>query len=64
MDRLLLRVTEVAEALALSRTKSYGLIGRGEIESVTIDGVIRVPVSAVEDFVERLKSTAASVPPT
>jgi len=56
MDRLLLRVNEVAETLALSRTKTYGLIGRGEIPAVAIDGVIRVPVTAVEEFVERLMS--------
>jgi excisionase family DNA binding protein len=55
--KLLLRVTEVADTLSLGRTKSYELIARGVIPSVRIDGAVRVPASALEDFVRSLPTT-------
>jgi len=58
MPKLLLRVNETAERLSLGRSKAYQLIARGDIPSVRIDGVIRVPVSGLEDYVERLQSVS------
>lgn len=60
MTRLLLRPGEVAVALSCGRTKTYELIGRGAIRSVRIDGSIRVPVGAVEEYVAHLESQAAT----
>ena len=50
MKQVLCRVNEAAAALGLGRTKTYELIGRGSIRSVRIDNAVRVPVSAIEEF--------------
>jgi excisionase family DNA binding protein len=52
---LLLSVEEVARALGIGRSKTYELIAAGELEAVHIGRAARVPVAAVEDFVERLR---------
>ncbi len=54
MPKLLLRVSEVAEALSLGRTKSYELIAHGVLPSVRIDGSLRVPVAALAEYVGSL----------
>lgn len=59
--RLLLRVTEAAEILALSRTRVYELMMAGEIESLKIGGVRRIPREAVSEFVARLRSRGGDV---
>ena len=51
-QRFALRVPETAEALGLSRSKVYDLIGRGIIPSVRLDGSIRVPVDALKKILE------------
>jgi excisionase family DNA binding protein len=53
-NRGLLRVEEAAEWLGLSRTKAYELVYRGTLPSVTIGRSRRVPVAALEAFVNRL----------
>lgn len=55
-ERLLLRVHEAADMLGIGRTKAYELIGRGELQIVHIDGAARVPLVAVERYVDRLVS--------
>jgi excisionase family DNA binding protein len=57
--RLLYRVTEVAEALSLSRAKVYELITSGALRSVRIDGARRVRAADLEAFVQSLSSEAA-----
>ncbi|MGH8992631.1 MAG: helix-turn-helix domain-containing protein [Acidimicrobiia bacterium] len=52
---LLLSVEEVARALGIGRSKTYELIAAGQLEAVHIGRAARVPVAAVEDFVERLR---------
>lgn len=54
MTKLLLRVTETAERLSFGRTETYNLIARGVIPSVRIDGAVRVPAAALEDYVQGL----------
>lgn len=54
--RLLLPVGEAAEALGIGRTKVYELISVGELESVHIGRSCRVPVTALQDYIERLRS--------
>lgn len=51
----LLSVTEAARALRLGRSKTYELISSGELEVVHIGRCVRVPVKAVEAYVERLR---------
>jgi len=54
MTRLLLTVSEAAEALAISRSKLYELFAAGLVRSVRIDGSRRVPVEALETYVAGL----------
>lgn len=52
--RLLLRVEEAAEALAISRTALYAALRSGQIRAVHIGRSVRVPVAALEAYVARL----------
>lgn len=54
--QLLLKVHEAAAMLGIGRTKAYELIGRGELHLVHIDGAARVPLVAVQRYVDRLVS--------
>lgn len=51
-QRLLYRPTEAAEILGLSRSKVYELLGKGDLASITIGGVRRIPTQALVDFVD------------
>lgn len=48
MDRILLKPTEAADLLGISRSKTYELIGKGDIPSVRWAGGLRVPKEALE----------------
>ena len=52
--RILLSVEDAAERLALSRTRVYGLIKDGEIFSVRIGRLRRVPVESLTAYTARL----------
>lgn len=52
-ERLLWRVPECAEAIGMSRAKCYELVASGEIPSVQIGGVRRVPVDALRERIAR-----------
>ena len=52
--KLLLTTEEVARALGISRTKVYELILAGTLESVKIGSCRRVPVAALDAYVEAL----------
>jgi excisionase family DNA binding protein len=51
--RLLLRPTEAADAIGVSRSKAYTLISNGEIPSIRIGGSVRVPVEALRAWIDR-----------
>jgi excisionase family DNA binding protein len=53
--KLLVSIPEAAVVVGLGRTKLYELVARGEIATVRIGRAVRVPVRALEDFVERLQ---------
>lgn len=53
--RLLITVDEAAERLSIGRTAAYALVSSGELESVQIGRLRRVPASAVEEYVNRLR---------
>lgn len=53
---LLLKPEEAAEALGIARTRVYQLMRAGEIRSVKIGKVRRIPVAALHAYVERLQS--------
>ena len=50
---ILLTIPEAARRLRIGRTLAYELIGAGTLEVVHIGRAVRVPVDAVDDFVER-----------
>lgn len=52
---LLLTVSEAARMLGLGRSKTYELIAAGALEVVHIGRCCRVPVDAVEAYVDRLR---------
>lgn len=52
--RLMLRAEEVAERLAISRAKCYGLIASGELPSVQLGRrCLRVPLDALRQWIAR-----------
>ena len=53
--RLMLTIEEAARRLSVSRSTLYDLLQRGEIESVHIGSLRRVPVDCLEDFVARCR---------
>ena len=55
----LLRPEEAAALLAVSRSKVYELMRSGRLGAIKIDGSRRVPVDAVDDFIERAREDVA-----
>ena len=56
---LLVRPEDAARVLGIGRTKVYELIRSGELRSVRVGGLRRVPVAALDEFVARLETDAA-----
>lgn len=56
MNRLLLSPAETAVALGVSRSMIYKLMAAGELETVKVGRARRIPVEAVEAYVEQLRS--------
>ncbi|MBD0735782.1 helix-turn-helix domain-containing protein [Streptomyces sp. CBMA29] len=54
---VLLTVEEAARRLRIGRTTCYGLIRTGELESVPVGRLRRVPVDAPAAYVTRLRTT-------
>ena len=53
MERVLLTPMEAAEALCIGRSKVYDLIRNGDLISIKIGKLRRVPVAAVHDYTRR-----------
>jgi excisionase family DNA binding protein len=54
-DGLLLTVEEAAQRLRLGRTLVYRLISSGELESVTVGRLRRVPAECLDEYVAALR---------
>ena len=52
VPRLALRVTEAAAALAISRSKMYGLIAEGKVRAVLVGDVMRVRVRDLDLYLQ------------
>lgn len=50
-NKLLLRPTEAADAMGVSRSKAYVLISSGAIPSIRIGGSVRVPIDALKAWI-------------
>lgn len=57
MDRLLLRPTEFADAVGISRSKAYELIAAGKVPSIKIGESVRVPVDALRAWIAEALQT-------
>jgi excisionase family DNA binding protein len=53
-DKLLLTVEEAARVLSLGRTFFYDLVMRGRVGSVKIGNARRIPISALQTYVQDL----------
>ena len=58
---LLLTIVEAARVLSIGRTTMYELVGAGEIEVVHIGRSARVPVAALEEYVDRQRRPRITV---
>ncbi|MGX1504630.1 UNVERIFIED_CONTAM: excisionase family DNA binding protein [Streptomyces graminofaciens] len=52
----LLTVEEAARRLRIGRTLCFRLVGSGELESVVVGRLRRVPPAAVHEYVTRLRA--------
>ena len=52
-DKMLLTVVEAAQRLGIGRTLMYELLSTGQIESVHLGRLHKVPVLALTRFIER-----------
>ncbi len=57
----LLKVTEVCERLALSRSEVYELLASGELPSVKLGRARRVVDADLEDYINGLRLAAAEL---
>src|SRR4051794_38757983 len=53
---ILLRVEDAAMRLSIARTLMFRLIKEGEVESVRVGRLRRVPVASLEEYVARLRA--------
>jgi excisionase family DNA binding protein len=60
VEKLLLTITEAAEAIGLGRSKVYELVAAGVIESVQIGRSRRIPVQAIHRYVDQLVAVASA----
>lgn len=56
--KLLLTVEEAADQLGIGRTLAYALVKDGEIESVRIGRLRRIPAAALSRYLDRLTGSA------
>jgi excisionase family DNA binding protein len=54
--RIVLTIEEAAECLGIGRTLMYALISAGEVESVRIGRLRRIPIDALERYVAGLRA--------
>ena len=52
--RLMLTVEQAAEALGIGRTTMFALVKSGQIQSIRIGRLRRVPADAIDTYAQRL----------
>ncbi len=60
--RVLFTVEEAARALGIGRTRMFELIQQGDVETVLIGRLRRIPVDALDAFVARLRESTHATP--
>jgi excisionase family DNA binding protein len=56
MEKLLLSAEDVAEALTISRTRVYEILAAGELFSVRLGKVRRIPRESLAEYIEKLRT--------
>ncbi len=59
---LVLTIEQAAHRLGIGRTLMYALVSSGEIESVTIGRLRRIPADCLSDYVNRLRQQNTTRP--
>ena len=59
---LVLTVEQAARRLGIGRTLMYALVTSGEIESVTIGRLRRIPAECLTEYVNRLREQRTHLP--
>ncbi|WP_433302270.1 excisionase family DNA-binding protein [Actinoplanes sp. CA-030573] len=59
---LVLTIEQAAHRLGIGRTLMYALVTSGEIESVTIGRLRRIPADCVTEYVHRLRQQNTQLP--
>jgi excisionase family DNA binding protein len=59
---LVLTIEQAAKRLCIGRTLMYALVTSGEIESVTIGRLRRIPAECITEYVERLRQQNTQLP--
>lgn len=62
-DRLLLTVEEAADRLCIGRSLMYELIGCGQIASIRVGRLRRVPQESLTDYVRAMRDEARQPDP-
>ncbi|MEV4134405.1 helix-turn-helix domain-containing protein [Dactylosporangium sp. NPDC049742] len=59
---LVLTVEQAAQRLGIGRTLAYALVSSGEIESVTIGRLRRIPAECLTEYINRLRQQRTQLP--
>ncbi|OJF09780.1 helix-turn-helix domain-containing protein [Couchioplanes caeruleus] len=59
---LVLTIEQAAQRLGIGRTLMYALVSSGEIESVTIGRLRRIPAQCLTEYVDRLRQQSVILP--
>jgi excisionase family DNA binding protein len=62
-DKLLLRIEEAAKRLGIGRSLMYRLVLSGQVQSVPLGRLRRIPAEALREYVERLRVEASGKSP-
>ena len=62
-ERRVFSVTEAAAVLGIGRSKLYQFIATGEIRTIHIGRLCKVPVGAIDEFLESRPSTPSRAEP-
>lgn len=54
-EQIVLTVEEAAQRLGVGRTLMYALVKSGDIKSISIGRLRRIPCDALEEFVSRMR---------
>jgi excisionase family DNA binding protein len=60
-QRLLLTVSEAARQLGIGRSLLYELLADGQVESIHIGRLRRIPTDALADYIDRQRPSRAAV---